>query len=158
MNLHHPVKSTTILCAVLLTAIAAWGAAAASQNRPQPSGGNAPVMLAFTDLKWTPLPERAGMQFAILSGDPKTGPYTQMRKVPGGTDNGLHAHGSELKNIIISGVWYTGPDQASARDFGPGSIVVMPANWVHVSGCRPPSACVFYQEGKGPFDFRPAGR
>jgi hypothetical protein len=30
-----------------------------------------------------------------------------------------------------------------------------PANWVHVSGCRAGSDCVFYQDGKGRFDFRP---
>ena len=92
----------------------------------------------------------------MLSGDPKTGEYTQMRKVPAGTDNPLHSHSNELKNVIISGVWYTGADTASARDFGPGSVVVMPGNWAHVSGCRPGSDCVFYQEGKGKFDFTPA--
>ena len=78
-----------------------------------------PLMMSFTDLKWTELPERKGMQFAVLSGDPKTGEYTQIRKVPAGTDNPLHSYSSELKNVIISGVWYTGPDAASARDFGP---------------------------------------
>lgn len=118
--------------------------------------GDAPMMMSLTDMKWTELPERKGMQFALLSGDPKTGAYTQMRKVPAGTDNPLHSHSSELKNVIISGVWYTGSDTASARDFGPGSIVVMPGNWVHVSGCRAGSECVFYQEGKGKFDFKPA--
>ena len=116
----------------------------------------APMMVAFDDLKWTALPERPGMQFSVLSGDPKSGAYTQMRKVPGGTDNGLHAHSNELKNVIISGVWYTGTDMASAKDFGPGSIVVMPGNWVHVSGCRAGSDCAFYQEGKGKFDFKPS--
>ena len=119
-------------------------------------GGTAPLMVSFADLKWTALPERKGMQFAVLSGDPKQGEYTQMRKVPAGTDNGLHSHSSELKNVIISGVWYTGADSASARDFGPGSVVMMPANWVHVSGCRAGSDCVYYQEGKGKFDFKPA--
>jgi len=120
---------------------------------------NAPSMVSFTDLKWVELLERKGMQFAILSGDPKTGPYTQIRKVPAGTDNELHLHSSEIKNVIISGVWYTGPDSASAKDFGPGSVIVMPADWVHVSGCRVGSDCVFYQEGKGKFDFKPvAGR
>jgi len=114
-----------------------------------------PLMVSFTELKWTELPERKGMQFALLSGDPKTGAYTQMRRVPAGTDNALHAHSSELTNVIIHGVWYTGADSASARDFGPGSIVMMPANWVHVSGCRAGSDCVFYQEGKGKFDFKP---
>ena len=54
-------------------------------------------MVSLTDLKWVALPERKGMQFAILSGDPETGPYTQMRKVPAGTDNGLHSHSSEIK-------------------------------------------------------------
>ena len=112
-----------------------------------------PLMMSFTDLTWTELPERKGMQFAVLSGDPKTGAYTQIRKVPAGTDNALHSHSSELKNVIISGVWYTGADVVSAKDFGPGSIVVMPGNWVHVSGCRSGSDCVFYQEGKGKFDF-----
>jgi hypothetical protein len=83
--------------------------------------GETPIMVSFKDLKWTALPERPGMQFAVLSGDPKTGEYTQIRKVPAGTDNPLHAHSSEIKNVIISGVWYTGTDAASAKDFGPGS-------------------------------------
>jgi quercetin dioxygenase-like cupin family protein len=124
----------------------------------QKGRAKAPLMVSFSDLKWTELPERKGMQFAVLSGDPKKGEYTQMRKVPRGTDNPLHAHSSELKNVIITGVWYTGADAASAKDFGPGSIVMMPANWVHVSGCRADSDCVFYQEGKGKFDFKPAAK
>jgi hypothetical protein len=98
------------------------------------------------------------MQFAVLSGDPKIGPYTQIRKVPAGTNNPFHSHGSEIKNVIISGVWYTGADAASAKDFGPGSVIIMPADWVHVSGCRAGSDCVFYQEGKGKFDFNPAAQ
>jgi hypothetical protein len=122
----------------------------------QKEEASTPMMVAFADLKWTALPERPGMQFALLSGDPKTGPYTQMRKVPAGTDNALHSHSSDIKNVIISGVWYTGTDAATAKDFGPGSIVMMPGNWPHVSGCRAGSDCLFYQEGKGMFDFKPA--
>ncbi len=127
----------------------------ASAARTSSNDARSPLMVSFKDLKWTELPERKGMQFALLSGDPTTGAYTQMRRVPAGTDNPLHRHSSELTNVIISGVWYTGTDSASAKDFGPGSIVRMPANWVHVSGCRSESDCVFYQEGKGKFDFKP---
>jgi quercetin dioxygenase-like cupin family protein len=115
-----------------------------------------PLMMSLADLKWTALPERKGMQFAVLSGDPAWGEYTQMRKVPAGTDNPLHSHSSEIKNVIISGVWYTGAEAAAAKDFGPGSIIIMPANWVHVSGCRAGNDCVFYQEGKNKFDFKAA--
>jgi quercetin dioxygenase-like cupin family protein len=113
-----------------------------------------PLMVSFADVKWSELPERKGTHFAVLSGDPRVGPYTQLRKVPAGTDNPLHAHSSEITNVIISGVLYTGSDAASARDLGPGSVVMLPANWVHVSGCRAGSDCVFYQDGKGKFDYK----
>jgi hypothetical protein len=127
-----------------------------AQDATPKKESKAPVMVSFTDLKWVELPEPKGTQFAVLSGDPKTGPYTQMRKVPAGTNNPLHSHSSEIKNVIISGILYTGADAASAKDFGPGSVVVMPADWLHVSGCRAGSDCVFYQEGKGKFDYKPA--
>jgi quercetin dioxygenase-like cupin family protein len=141
--------------AMTLVAACLWPCVYA-QEGTQKQDSNLPVMISPADLKWTELPERKGMQFALLSGDPKKGEYTQMRKVPAGTDNPLHTHSSEIKNVIISGVWYTGVDTASAKNFGPGSVIVMPANWVHVSGCRSGSDCVLYQEGKGKFDFNPA--
>jgi len=127
-----------------------------AEEATQKQEGATPFMVSSTDLKWVELPARKGMQIAVLSGDPETGPYTEMRKVPAGTDNPLHSHSSEIKNVIISGVWYTGPDTASAKDFGPGSVVIMPGDWIHVSGCRAGTDCLFYQEGKGKFDFKPA--
>jgi len=84
--------------------------------------GKAPFMVSFADLKWVDLPERKGMQFAVLSGDPKTGAYSQIRKVPAGTDNPLHSHSSEITNVVISGTWYTGSNSNSAKDFGSGSV------------------------------------
>jgi ChrR-like protein with cupin domain len=115
-----------------------------------------PWMVSFADLKWTALPEGPGMQSAALSGDPAVGPYTRMRRIPAGTDNPPHAHSSEITNVIISGVLYTGIDKASAKDLGPGSVERLPADWVHVSGCRAGSECVFYQDVKGKFDYKPS--
>ena len=162
---HNVKRLLVVIFAVILTltALVVYQQKTARAQKPKeqtPSGDTrkeevqSPMMVSFTDLKWRALPERPGMQFTVLSGDPKTGAYMQMRKVPGGTDNALHSHSNELKNVIISGVWYTGTNAASAKDFGPGSIVIMPGNWVHVSGCRADSDCVFYQEGKGKFDFK----
>jgi hypothetical protein len=127
----------------------------AEKGAPKQHNRQAPRMMAFADLEWTELPEKKGVVFAALSDDPRTGEYTLIRKVHAGTDNPLHTHSSEIKNVIISGVWYTGADSSSIRDFGPGSVLVMPANWRHVSGCRAGSDCVFYQEGKGKFDYKP---
>ena len=114
-----------------------------------------PLLVSFSELEWTALPERPG-QSSVLSGDPKVGAYPQIRKVPAGLDNPLHSHSNDITNVVISGTWYTGVDSASARDFGPGSVVFMPGNWEHVSGCRPGSECILYQDGKGRFDFKPA--
>lgn len=141
---------SVLLGALFVTAVVSAG----DQSRSPPA--KAPMMQSFEELKWSALPERPGMQFAVLSGDPKAGPYTQIRKVPAGTGNPLHSHSSDLTNVIISGTWYTGADEASAKDFGPGSVVFMPGDWIHVSGCRAGSDCVFYQDGKGKFDFKPA--
>jgi quercetin dioxygenase-like cupin family protein len=119
------------------------------------SGDKALLMLSFDELHWIELPENKRMQFAVITGDHTKGAYSQMRKVVAGTDNGLHTHSIEITDVIISGLWYAGSDIASARNFGPGSVVVIPANSAHVSGCRPGSDCVFYHEGKGRFDFKP---
>ena len=131
-------------------------AAVFAGDEPISAPTKSPMMQSFDDLKWSALPERPEMQFAVLTGDPKTGPYTQIRKVPAGTANPLHSHSSDLTNVVISGTWYTGAEKSSAKDFGPGSVVFMPGNWVHVSGCRDGSDCVFYQSGNGKFDFKPS--
>jgi hypothetical protein len=121
-----------------------------------PQDDRSPLMQSFESLKWEKLPERPGMQFSVLTGNPKAGPYTQIRQVPAGTSNPLHSHSSGLTNVVISGVWYTGADDATAKDFGPGSVIYMPGDWLHVSGCRAGSDCVFYQDGDGKFDYKPA--
>jgi hypothetical protein len=145
------MKSSYLLLAVLCAGISASiGYEVAQAN------AKTPIMQSFTELKWTALPERPGMEYAVLSGDPKAGPYTQIRKVPAGTSNPLHSHGSDLTNVIISGIWYTGADESSARNFGPGSVIFMPGDWIHVSGCRHGSECVFYQQGAGKFEFKAA--
>ena len=141
----------------VMLAVVTLSTAALAQEMTKPAAreGVTPMMVSFTDLKWTELPERKGMQFAVLSGDPKKGEYTQMRKVPAGTANPLHTHSSEIKNVIISGVWYTGADAASAR-FRPRVDRDDASQLDACSGCHAGSDCVFYQDGKGKFDFRPA--
>lgn len=139
----------------LLAACAACSITAADPM-PSQQQGRPPLMQSFATLKWEKVPERPGMQMSVLTGDPRVGPYTQIRKVPAGTDNPLHSHSSGITNVVISGTWYTGADAATAKDFGPGSVIFMPGGWLHVSGCRAGSDCVFYQEGDGKFDFVPA--
>ena len=82
------------LFALLAAMTLSTAALAQEMTKPAAREGVSPMMVSFADLKWTELPERKGMQFAVLSGDPKKGEYTQMRKVPAGTANPLHTHSS----------------------------------------------------------------
>ena len=127
-----------------------------AQDASQKQESRTPFMVSLTDLKWVALPEEEGHAICPSLGRSQNRALYADAEGPAGTDNGLHSHSSEIKNVIISGVWYTGPDAASAKDFGPGSVVLMPGDWMHVSGCRAGTDCLFYQEGKGKFDFKPA--
>ena len=145
-------KPVVLLAAVILST------AALAQEPPgrnaAAAGAKAPLMLSFTDLEWTTLPEREGMQFAVLSGDPGRAVHAHAQSSGrNGQPAALarqRAHQRHHQRHLVHG-----DRRGSAKDFGPGSIVIMPANWVHVSGCRAASECVFYQEGKGKFDFKP---
>jgi hypothetical protein len=46
------------------------------------NGAKMPLMVSFKDLKWSELPERKGMQFAVLSGDPKWGSIRRCARSP----------------------------------------------------------------------------
>jgi quercetin dioxygenase-like cupin family protein len=159
-------RSFVLLAAVALSTVTFANSQSLSKTGPKveqrqkpaempKSVNKAPLMLSFDELHWIQLPENTRMQFAVISGDHTKGPYSQMRKVVGGTDNGMHTHSIEITDVVISGLWYAGADMASAKNFGPGSVVVIPPNVPHVSGCRPGNDCVFYHEGKGKFDFKP---
>jgi quercetin dioxygenase-like cupin family protein len=111
-------------------------------------------MRSFDELKFAPLADNPRMEFAPLTGDQSGGAYTQMRRVRAGTEMPVHVHSVEITDVVIRGLWYAGADTDTAKDFGPGSVIVIPAGWAHVSGCRPGSDCVFYHEGKGKFDFK----
>jgi hypothetical protein len=77
-------------CLVMLAVISIFSIALTDE--PANKGAKEPLGISFKDLKWTELPERPDMKFAVISGNPKNGPYTQYRKVPAGTDNPLHSH------------------------------------------------------------------
>ena len=53
--------------------------------------GKAPFMVSFADLKWVDLPERKGMQFAVLSAIPRQGYIRKFEKsLPGPTIRSIH--------------------------------------------------------------------
>lgn len=154
------VLLTAALVATLTIAIPRSPSQAEQKANPQATcatsipADKGALMRSFDELKFAPLADNPRMEFAPLTGDQTGGPYTQMRRVRAGTEMPRHVHSVEITDVVIKGLWYAGADTTTAKDFGPGSVIVIPAGWAHVSGCRPGSDCVFYHEGKGKFDFK----
>lgn len=81
------------------------------------------------------------VKLAVLVGDPsKPAPYVVRVKVPNGTRLMPHTHPEDRIYTVVSGVFYIGFgtvfDPAKLVAYGPGSVVVLPANTPHFHWAR----------------------
>ncbi|MNF59053.1 Cupin domain protein [compost metagenome] len=89
------------------------------------------------DVEWRSFPAfPKEVKLAIVAGDPsKPAPYVVRVKVPNGTRLMPHIHPESRIYTVMSGVFYIGfgtvfdPDKLVA--YGPGSVVILPANTPH---------------------------
>jgi quercetin dioxygenase-like cupin family protein len=138
---------------------------AAKPAEAKPAKSKASVAESLTDMKWMemgpPPGAPAGMtskaQVAPLWGNPRKGANAAMVKIQGGEKHALHSHTANIRMVMVSGTWITGADEASAKEYGPGSYLFYPAGWKHYSGCKDGAECVFYQDNSGPFDVKMDG-
>jgi quercetin dioxygenase-like cupin family protein len=89
------------------------------------------------DVEWRSFPAfPKEVKLAVLAGDPsKSVPYVVRVKVPNGTKLMPHTHPEDRIYTVMSGVFYIGFgtvfDPAKLVAYGPGSVVILPANTPH---------------------------
>lgn len=89
------------------------------------------------DVEWRSFPAfPKEVKLAVLAGDPsKPAPYVVRVKVPSGTKLMPHTHPEDRIYTVMSGVFYIGFgtvfDPAKLVAYGPGSVVILPANTPH---------------------------
>src|ERR1041384_5148664 len=148
-------------------------AGAAFADEPAKAPGAAPaaakakpyVAMTPADMKFQEMPPPPGapagmtskVQVALLFGNPHKGASGGMVKMPGGEKHPLHSHTANIRMVVISGTWVAGADEASAKEYGPGSYLFYPAGWKHYSGCKDGAECMFFQDNSGPFDVKMEG-
>lgn len=153
-NLLIAMAAVLLSTAALADEAAKAPAAAAAKPAKKPRPAKA---LSAAEMKFAAPPNGPpGIQVAPISGDPMKGAYEQMVKFPAGNKHPPHTHTNDVEAVVISGTWYYGPDDATAKDFGPGSFILVPGGVKHVSGCRDGAECVIFQEGHAKFDMIPA--
>jgi quercetin dioxygenase-like cupin family protein len=93
-------------------------------------------------IEWRPFPAfPPEARLAVLVGDPtKPGPYVVRVKVPANVKLMPHVHPEDRIYTVISGVFYIGVGDSFDADklvaYGPGSVVVLPANTPHFHWAR----------------------
>ncbi|QAY86895.1 cupin domain-containing protein [Pseudomonas arsenicoxydans] len=121
--------------ACLTTLLVACAAMPFVQAQSLPLGK--PGALHNEDVEWRSFPAfPKEVKLAVVVGDPsKPGPYVVRVKVPDGIKLMPHTHPEDRIYTVMSGVFYIGfgsvfdPDKLVA--YGPGSVVVLPANTPH---------------------------
>ncbi|HUJ26150.1 MAG TPA: cupin domain-containing protein [Myxococcales bacterium] len=117
-----------------------------------------PAEMKFQEMKAPGAPSTApGTQVAALWGNLQKGASGAEVKIPAGEKHPLHTHTANVRGVVISGTWIIGPDQASAKEYGPGSFFFTPGGWPHYSACKEGAECVLYQDTNAPFDIKMEG-
>ena len=119
-----------LLVAAATTAICAPAYSEALDNKQFSS-------MRSEDVQWQGFPAFPdGAKLAVIGGNPsQSGPYVVRVKVPNGLKLMPHTHPEDRIYTVISGVFYIGQGTTFDADklvaYGPGSVVVLPANTPH---------------------------
>ena len=115
-----------------------------------------PVMWAAEDIKWVEMKDGPpGVMVATLWGDMTKGAYGAFVKFsPANTKNPLHTHSSDIKAVVLSGTFTSGPEGGPEKTYGAGSYLFVPGGWKHTSGAGD-AGCTFFMEQSGKFDMKP---
>lgn len=120
----------------------------------QAQAGKTPVVWPAGDIKWSDNPAIPGARITVLWGDPKTGAYGSIKKIPGGNKLALHTHTHDQRIVTISGAIVVAIDGASPKEMGPGSYAFIPAGVKHTADCKAGAECSYFEEQPGASDIK----
>lgn len=94
-----------------------------------------------------------GVAVALIDGDPKSGPYTVRAKFSPNVKIPAHFHPDARIVTVISGIYHFGDgdkyDEGTIKGYGPGTVIIVPANAPHFAGTGEDGAIV-QESGTGP--------
>jgi quercetin dioxygenase-like cupin family protein len=102
-----------------------------------------------------------GVSIALIDGNPKDGPYTVRAKFDRNVKVPAHSHPDTRVVTVISGTYYFGAgdryDEGTIKGYGPGTVIVVPANAPHYAGSAEDGAVV-QESGVGPTGIKLTGK
>ena len=149
---------TLVMTFALPMAVLAQGSAKTNAKPAAKPAESRLVVMPASDMKWTDLdPGAPGVKVADLWGNhAASGAFGALFKLPAGFAAPLHTHTYDMKVVIVSGTYIQAPEGKPEFRLGPGSYFMQPGgDYRHTTTCDKASDCVFFVEGKGPFDLKP---
>jgi quercetin dioxygenase-like cupin family protein len=145
----------TVAAASALMVVAKEKEKATTKTAPAAQASEHKIVTA-NDIQWSDAPPSlpAGAKMAVLDGDPgKAGSFTIRLKMPAGYKIPAHTHPTVERVTGISGTGRLGMgeklDESAAKDVGPGTFAVLPANMAHFAYSN--EECVVQIQSEGPF-------
>ena len=148
------MKKSVVISLLMLAGVCAFLALRAERASAQAS--KTAIVWPIADITWMDNPAVKGGKIAVLWGDPKTGAYGSLKKLPGGTTLGLHTHTSDQKVIAIAGTIALSLEGGPSRDFAPGSYAFIPGGTKHSADCKAGADCTYFEEQPGASDLKVA--
>jgi len=114
------------------------------------------VVSPASEMKWVDNPAVPGARQAVRWGDPKTGGYGMVKRIPAGTALGLHTHAHDQRSVTLSGTIEFNFEGEPKKDLSSGSYVFIPGLAPHEATCKAGAECVYFEESAFAADFKPA--
>lgn len=139
------MKKTMVMSAVTLVGILAVAHA---------DKGATATLTAASDLKWSAVPNMAGVKIAVGDGDPSKGPSHFFLKFDKGFTAGEHHHTPDHSGTVVAGTLILTVDGKESR-LPPGSYFAFSGKKVHATKCDPAADCILSMDARGAWDVVP---
>jgi quercetin dioxygenase-like cupin family protein len=141
------MKNTLTALMVVLAGLS-WSTAPRAQAADKKKG----VMLVpAEDVKWNDVPDMAGVQMAVVDGDPSKGPSHFFVKFAGGFAAPVHQHTANHFVTVVAGTVTLTVD-GNEQKLGPGSFFAFSNKTKHATACAAGADCILSIDARGKWD------
>ena len=119
-------------------------------------GNTGALLVPAADLKWNPVPEMAGVQMAVVDGDPSKGPSHFLIKFAGGFAAPVHHHTANHFVTVVAGTLVLTVDGAEHK-LPAGSVFGFSKKTKHATTCAAGADCVLSVDASGKWDVKVEG-
>ena len=118
------------------------------------NAGENDIAVHTDKLKWVPF-GNSPAQMVVLWGDPASGEYGLLLKLPPGFTPGPHSHTGAYHAVNLQGTWTHIFGDDDVRSLPPSSYVMQPGGELHNDACAGPEECIIFVHQHAPQDFIP---